>query len=209
MKKNGELSLEQLRQRLHISKRKAAWMLQNGVIPCRIVDTPTHLRYYVKEEDLKKYLSKPQAERSREIPVGVFSSRKEKSLPLEKGGRDHNSVNITLTSEERELFAQLLEKRMAIYPDAMDINRVAKITGYSRTTILRRVRGGDLFAVMMNDEYILSKAGVIEFFASDKAFRIYDKSKWHEKAIKWFVREMYKQQVLVKELDKNDLYLKF
>ena len=110
MKKNGELSLEQLRQRLHISKRKAAWMLQNGVIPCRIVNTPTHLRYYVKEKDLQMYLAKSQSERSREIPVGVFSSRKEKSLPLEKGGRDHNNVNIVLTSGERDMFIQLLEK---------------------------------------------------------------------------------------------------
>ena len=185
MKKNGELSLEQLRQRLHISKRKAAWMLQNGVIPCRIVDTPTHLRYYIKEEDLKKYLAKSPSERSREIPVGVFSSRKENSLPLDMGGRDNN-VNIVLTSDERAMFIRLLEKRMEIYPDAMDINRVAKITGYSRTTILRRVQNGDIFAVMMNDEYILSKAGVIEFFASDKAFRIYDKSKWHENSIKHY-----------------------
>ena len=191
MKKNGELSLEQLRQRLHISKCKAAWMLQNGVIPCRIVDTPTHLRYYVKEEDLEKYLANPQADRSKEIPVGVFSSRKENSLPLENGGRDHNSVNITLTSEEREQFTNLLEKRMEISPDAMDINRVAKITGYSRTTILRRVQNGDIFAVMMNDEYVLSKAGVIEFFASDKAFRIYDKSKWHEKAIEYYFKTIY------------------
>ena len=192
MKKNGELSLEQLRQRLHISKRKAAWMLQNGVIPCRIVDTPTHLRYYVKEEDLKAYFAKSQSERSREIPVGIFSSRREKSLPLEKGGRDHNSVNIRLTSNERAMFTHLLEKRMEIYPDAMDINRVAKITGYSRTTILRKVQNGDIFAVMMNDEYILSKESVIEFFASDKAFKIYDKSKWHEKAIQWYIKEMYR-----------------
>ena len=189
MKKNGELSLEQLRQKLHISKRKAAWMLQNGVIPCRIVDTPTHIRYYVKEEDLKKYLAKSPSERSREIPVGVFSSRKENSLPLEMGGRDHNNVNIVLTSNERAMFTHLLEKRMEIYPDAMDINRVAKITGYSRTTILRRVQNGDMFAVMMNDEYVLSKSGVIEFFASDKAFRIYNKSKWHEKAIAWLIKQ--------------------
>ena len=192
MKKNGELSLEQLRQKLHISKRKAAWMLNNGVIPCRIVNTPTHLRYYVSEEDLERYLAKSPGERSREIPVGVFSSRKENSLPLEKGGRDHNNVNIVLTSNERAMFIHLLEKRMEIYPDAMDINRVAKITGYSRTTILRRVQNGDMFAVMMNDEYMLSKSGVIEFFASDKAFRIYNKSKWHEKAIRWFVKEVYK-----------------
>ena len=46
MKKNGKLSLEQLRQKLHISKRKAAWMLQNAVIPCRIVVIRTHLRYH-------------------------------------------------------------------------------------------------------------------------------------------------------------------
>ena len=81
------------------------------------------------------------------------------------GGRDHNNVNIVLTSNERVTFIHLLEKRMEIYPDAMDINRTAKITGYSRTTILRRVQNGDIFAVMMNDEYVLSKAGVIEFFA--------------------------------------------
>ena len=190
MKKNGELSLEQLRQKLHISKRKAAWMLQNGVIPCRIVDTPTHLRYYVSENDLERYLAKSPSERSREIPVGVFSSRKENSLPLEMGGRDHNNVNIVLTNNERELFVQLLEKRMEIYPDAMDINRVAKITGYSRTTILRRVQNGDMFAVMMNDEYVISKEGVIEFFASDKAFRIYNKSKWHERAIEYLWKRM-------------------
>ena len=192
MKKNAELSLEQLRQKLHISKRKAAWMLQNGVIPCRIVDTPTHLRYYVKEEDLKKYLAKSPSERSREIPVGVFSSRKENSLPLDMGGKDHNSINIVLTSNERAMFIHMLEKRMEIYPDAMDINRVAKITGYSRTTILRRVQNGDMFAVMMNDEYALSKASVIEFFASDKAFRIYNKSKWHEKTVRWFIEVMNK-----------------
>ena len=54
------------------------------------------------------------------------------------------------------------------------------------------VQNGDIFAVMMNEEYVLSKAGVIEFFASDKAFRIYNKSKWHEKAIKWFIEVMNK-----------------
>ena len=74
----------------------------------------------------------------------------------------------------------------------MDIKQVAKITGYSRTTILRGVQKSDLFAVMMNDEYILSKTSLIEFFANDKAFRIYDKSKWHEKAIWQFVKEIYK-----------------
>ena len=168
--------------------------IEKGATPCRIVDTRAHLRYYVKEEDLKKYLAKSPSERSREIPVSVFSSRKENSLPLDMGGRDHNSVNIRLTSNERAMFTHLLEKRMEIYPDAMNINRVAKITGYSRTTILRRVQNGDIFAVMMNDEYVISKEGVIEFFASDKAFRIYNKSKWHEKAIEYCFKTIYTYQ---------------
>ena len=157
MKKNGELSLEQLRQRLHISKRKAAWMLNNGVIPCRIVNTPTHLRYYVSEDDLNEYLSKPQAERSREIPVGVFSSRKEKSLPLEKGGRDHNSINIVLTSNERAMFIHLLEKRMEIYPDALSVYRVAKIIGYSERTIRWHINKGRLFVTLQDRKYLVSK----------------------------------------------------
>ena len=38
----GEIiSLEQLYKMLHISKRKAAWMLQNGIIPCEIRNMPT------------------------------------------------------------------------------------------------------------------------------------------------------------------------
>ena len=52
------------------------------------------------------------------------------------------------------------------------------------------LQNGDIFAVMMNDEYVISKAGVIEFFASDKAFRIYEKSKWHEKAIEYLWKRL-------------------
>ena len=36
MLKEGETSLEQLYKMLHVSKRKAAWMLNNGIIPCQI-----------------------------------------------------------------------------------------------------------------------------------------------------------------------------
>lgn len=52
------------------------------------------------------------------------------------------------------------------------------------------MQNGDIFAVMMNDEYILSKESLIEFFASDKAFRIYNKSKWHEKAIEYMWKRL-------------------
>ena len=35
VKKEEKLSAEQICKILHISKRKCAWMLQNGMIPCK------------------------------------------------------------------------------------------------------------------------------------------------------------------------------
>lgn len=34
MKQENTISMEQLRKLLHISKRKASWMLQSGIVPC-------------------------------------------------------------------------------------------------------------------------------------------------------------------------------
>ncbi len=70
--KNGEIiSLKQLYKMLHISKRKAAWMLQNGIIPCEIRNTPTH-KYAIRKEDVLAYIAKSEHEKRSEIPVGIF-----------------------------------------------------------------------------------------------------------------------------------------
>ena len=74
MIQDGEISLEQLYKMLHVSKRKAAWMLQNGIIPCRMRNTKTH-RYAVRMEDVEAYLRKIGKERRREIPVGQFNTK--------------------------------------------------------------------------------------------------------------------------------------
>ena len=72
----GEIiSLEQLYKMLHISKRKAAWMLQNGIIPCEIRNTPTH-KYSVRKEDVLAYMAKSEREKRKEIPVGIFNAKK-------------------------------------------------------------------------------------------------------------------------------------
>ena len=192
MKKNGELSLEQLRQRLHISKRKAAWMLQNGVIPCRIVDTPTHLRYYVKEEDLRAYMKQSVTESKKEFIRGQFSSRNKDAPQTEEACGAEISVFAFLSRKDRNRFAKMLEKRLAIYPDAMDIKRIANIIGYSDSTLRKHVRKGHLFAMMQDRKYLVSKFSLIKFLVSDKGFAMQPKSEWHEKAIRWFIEVMNK-----------------
>ena len=51
VKKGEKLSAEQICKILHISKRKCAWMLQNGMIPCK--DSGKKIRRYTV---LRKYL---------------------------------------------------------------------------------------------------------------------------------------------------------
>ena len=192
MKKNGELSLEQLRQRLHISKRKAAWMLQNGVIPCRIVNTPTHLRYYVSEEDLRAYMKQSITESRKEFVRGQFSSRNKNAPEINEVSGDEINVYSYLSKKERNKFERMLEKRLAIYPDVMDIKRIVSIIGYTDRTIRWHISKGRIFAIIQDRKYLVSKYSLIKFLASDKGFAMQPKSEWHEKAIKWFIREMYK-----------------
>ena len=165
MKKNGELSLEQLRQKLHISKRKAAWMLQNGVIPCRIVDTPTHLRYYVSEEDLRAYMKQSVTESKKEFIRGQFSSRNKHSPQTEEACGAEISVFAFLSRKDRNKFERMLEKRLAIYLDALDIKRIANIIGYSDSTLRKHGRKGHLFAMMQDRKYLVSKFSLIKFLA--------------------------------------------
>jgi hypothetical protein len=193
MKKNGELSLEQLRQRLHISKRKAAWMLQNGVIPCRIVDTPTHLRYYVKEEDLREYMSRSITESKKEFTRGQFSSRNKDAPETDEASGDEISVYSYLSKKDRNKFERMLEKRLAIYPDAMTVKRVVDIIGYSDKTIRWHINKGRIFTILQDNKFLVSKYSLIKFLASDKGFAMQPKSEWHEKAIRWFIKEMYKK----------------
>ena len=67
MRKADEISLEELYQILHVSKRKATWMLEHGIIPCRKRDTATH-KYAIKLEDVLEYLKKDEIERDKAYP---------------------------------------------------------------------------------------------------------------------------------------------
>ena len=192
MKKKGELSLEQLRQKLHISKRKAAWMLNNGVIPCRIVNTPTHLRYYVSEEDLRAYMKQSITESRKEFIRGQFSSRNKNAPETNEVSGDEINVYSYLSKKERNKFERMLEKRLAIYPDVMDIKRIVSIIGYTDRTIRWHIGKGRIFAIIQDRKYLVSKYSLIKFLASDKGFAMQPKSEWHEKAIRWFIKEMHK-----------------
>ncbi len=187
----GEIiSLEQLYKMLHISKRKAAWMLQNGIIPCEIRNTPTH-KYSVRKEDVLAYMAKSDREKRKEIPVGIFNAKKTNNprrteSPDSDCGGYFDDTNYKLRGKERARFKKMLEDLLSAVPDTLTVNEVAELTGYHRRTILRYVQKKYIFAVNIMGKLYISKQSIINYLATDKAFKNTQKSEWHGQTIQKF-----------------------
>ena len=187
----GEIiSLEQLYKMLHISKRKAAWMLQNGIIPCEIRNTPTH-KYSIRKEDALAYMEKSAREKRKEIPVGIFNAKKTNNprrteSPDSDCGGYFDDTHHKLRGKERARFKKMLEDLLSAVSDTLTVDEVAELTGYHRRTILRYVQRKYIYAVNIMGKYYISKQSIINYLATDKAFKNTQKSEWHEKIIKDF-----------------------
>ena len=191
----GEIiSLEQLYKMLHISKRKAAWMLQNGIIPCEIRNTPTH-KYAIRKEDVLAYMEKSSREKRKEIPVVIFNAKKTnnprrtESSDSDCGGY-FDDTHYKLRGKERARFKKMLEELLSAVPDTLTVDEVVALTGYSRTTILRYVRKKYIYAVNIMGKYYISKQSIINYLATDKAFRNTQKSEWHKIVIQEFINNV-------------------
>ena len=190
----GEIiSLEQLYKMLHISKRKAAWMLQNGIIPCEIRNTPTH-KYSIRKEDALAYMEKSAREKRKEIPVGIFNAKKTNNprrteSPDSDCGGYFDDTHYKLRGKERARFKKMLEELLSAVPDTLTVDEVAELTGYHRRTILRYAQKKYIYAVNIMGKYHISKQSIINYLATDKAFKNTQKSKWHESIILKFQAE--------------------
>ena len=69
------ISKDQLYRICNISKRKAQWLLENGIIPCEDSGKQTR-RFHIRLEDVITFLERRDAGLLQaEIPVGIFSRR--------------------------------------------------------------------------------------------------------------------------------------
>ena len=188
----GEISLEQLYKKLHVSKRKAAWMLNHGIIPCRIRPTATH-RYIIRLEDVEIYLQKQRKARREEIPVGIFNAKpRKREVLLNRQPVDTVTIAecyITLADECRDDFRTHVEKRLRYFPDALTADKASEIIGYAPHTVLSYIRQKRIFAVQISGKYILPKTALVEFIISDAAFEIVHKSTWHMNTILLFTEK--------------------
>ena len=190
----GEIiSLEQLYKMLHISKRKAAWMLQNGIIPCEIRNTPTH-KYSIRKEDVLAYIARSEHEKRSEIPVGIFNAKKTNNprrteSPDSDCGGYFDDTHYKLRGNERARFKEMLEDILSAVPDTLTVDEVAELTGYHRRTILRYVQRKYIYAVNIMGKYYISKQSIINYLTTDKAFKNKQKTPWHIAVIERFIEK--------------------
>ena len=190
----GEIiSLEQLYKMLHISKRKAAWMLQNDIIPCEIRNTPTH-KYSIRKEDALAYIARSEHEKRSEIPVGIFNAKKTNNprrteSPDSDCGGYFDDTHYKLRGKERARFKKMLEDLLSAVPDTLTVDEVVELTGYHRRTILRYVQRKYIYAVNIMGKYYISKQSIINYLATDKAFKNMQKTPWHIAVIERFIEK--------------------
>ena len=146
------LSLENIRCILRISKRKTAWMLQNGIIKCEISEKKTK-QYTVRMDDLFEYLDK-----------------------VEQAGE--TSIHPVLFRQPPEDFKLWLEDEWYAEPDLLYSTDVIRITGYAKTSVNRWMEKKILRTVKAQSGVFTTKTWLVDFYC-EHAYGIVMKSDAH------------------------------
>ena len=123
--------------------------------------------------------------------VGIFNAKKTNNprrteSPDSDCGGYFDDTNYKLRGKERARFKEMLEDLLSAVPDTLTVDEVAELTGYHRRTILRYVQRKYIYAVNIMGKYYISKQSIINYLATDKAFKNTQKSEWHRNIVTEF-----------------------
>ncbi len=168
------LSLEDVRCILHISKRKAAWMLQNGIIKCEIGQKKTK-QYNVRLEDLFVYLDKVERDDSTvQIPIGIFNAKK----PSGKEKKSRLRSIPTCSKKPIKAFKEWLTDKWSNESEMLRTSDISCLTGYTQQTVQRWMEQGKLQSVKAKNKLVVAKEWLIDFYCNE-AYKIVRKSDKH------------------------------
>ncbi|MEG0092289.1 MAG: hypothetical protein RSA20_10745, partial [Oscillospiraceae bacterium] len=167
------ITMEQFYQIAHISKRKANWLLTNGIVPCEDSGKQTR-RFKLRLDDVIDYLQKVHGGTlDVSIPRGIFASRDTSKPP-----RDYMDCDA------------LKEQFLVDWYDAADmltIKQASELSGYVGTSILRWVNRKQVKGVLYHERYLISKESFAEFLSSKPGQDIVQKSEIHKDVIEQFM----------------------
>ena len=176
------LSGEQVRCALHISKRKCAWMLNNGFIKCQNTGKRTR-KYTVLKDDLIAYIEYSAKHPEKYVtPYAEFSTAKYGNTRKPRPRKTGFPFSLPST------FRSWLEAEFETVPDALTIPQTITITGYTDNTVNRWLRQGHLKYVNTQTAKIIPKLWLIDFYCS-YAYTITNMSDKHIKLLQKFFKQ--------------------
>lgn len=150
------ITMDQMYRICHISKRKAKWLLENGVIPCQDSGKKTR-RFRINTIDVIYYLQRREHHPDEmRTPVGLFNSEYSTHGKIEKN---------PITPANVEEFKTHLEKRWHSFPDILYIDDIQQITGYHQVTIYRWLRCGKVKSIDIASKHVVAKEWLIAHIA--------------------------------------------
>lgn len=177
------LSGEQVRCILHISKRKCAWMLNNGFIKCKNTGKKSR-KYIVLKADLIEFIEDSQEHPERYIfPCGEFSSG---CNAPKINGFNCGTGHFPFLPES---FCQWLEQEFCNLPESLTINEVVEITGYNKNSVNRWLKNGQLKYVYTQGEKLVPKDWLMEFYCG-YGNKIVAKSEKHESMMRKYMVDL-------------------
>ena len=169
------ITKDQLYRICRISKRKALWLLENGVIPCEDSGKKTR-RFRIKLEDVIDFLERRDAgELGFILPQGIFSSS---SHPV-------CQAHTYLDSEELCTF---ILAEWDDQPDTLTVREAAELCGYSVHAVNGWVRKGTVASVAYHGANLVAKESLAEWLASREGQGIGHMSKAHRRLMDGFQR---------------------
>lgn len=169
------ITMDQFYRICHISKRKARWLLENGVIPCEDSGKKTR-RFKIKLDDVIEFLKLRDAGLLEDMmPIGIFSSTEYGYPPRQPRTRLDNGA----------LQSFLLE-RWVDSPDILTIPQTAALCGYSVTTIERWFQKKLLEGIRYRGMILISKESLVKWLSTDGGQSIQQRSKVHRDLIDEF-----------------------
>ena len=168
---------EQVRQMLHVSKRKAKYLLDNGIIPC--INTGKKTRQYrVKVSDIEYYMEHPY-----DFAVGMFpSGSKYKSVKKEAVRLDEDIV--------QKYYLDLLSNAN----DMLSVQEISELTGYSTSAIYRWIERGWIDSMMFLGRHLIRKDNLYSFLISPTCATFPQKSLKHLQQISDIKHQMQLRQ---------------
>ena len=167
------INKEQLRIVGHMSKRTAAYLLENNIIPSVHSGKKTRC-YSIKKTDVIKFFKDLDLHPEKYVELGRTTTDRKllgtSALPTCK----YNKRKL------RAYYKTLFEE----YEDeVLTVAQVSEITGYRNTSITSWIRDEKLEAFDMPTMYMIPKVFLLKWLLSDQYNSIERKSKKHVKAL--------------------------